>query len=271
MIPVRKPVGRTFCPMRSPRPCGSRFGVGQAFQPDFSHAEDVRLESLTYDYASVSSAPSDSVMRMCEYRRLIGYAVPRARGWMRFMIGPPSTQASTMVSSSMLRAPRSSALPRALLSTASTRRALLLGMNCNSSSASSASRPRINVATGRIFRGDMSAYRCFALYCMTASRLLVVRLESLTYFDGHLAAFLPPECPLKIRVGANSPSLCPTMSSVTYSFMNCRPLWIRKVWPTNSGTMVQSRAHVLIGSRFLARSFFSTFARSRSSKYGPFL
>src|SRR5262249_9299229 len=104
-----------------------------------------------------------------------------------------------------------------------------------------------------------------------ASRLLVVRLESLTYFDGHLAAFLPPECPLKIRVGANSPSLCPTMSSVTYSFMNCRPLWIRKVWPTNSGTMVQSRAHGLIGTRSLARSFFSPFARSRSSKYGPFL
>src|SRR5439155_3756199 len=27
--------------------------------------------------------------------------------------------------------------------------------------------------------------------------------------------FLPPECPLNVRVGANSPSLWPTMSSVT--------------------------------------------------------
>src|SRR4051794_12591927 len=97
---------------------------------------------------------------------------------------------------------------------------------------------------------------------MTASRLLRP--------GNYLPDFLPPECPLKIRVGANSPSLCPTMSSVTYSFMNCRPLWTRKVWPTNSGTMVQSRDHVFIGSRFLARSFFSTLARSRSSTCGPF-
>src|SRR5437016_5573948 len=36
----------------------------------------------------------------------------------------------------------------------------------------------------------------------------------------------PPLCPLNTRVGANSPSLCPTISSVTYSFMNWRPLWI---------------------------------------------
>src|SRR5207249_10133130 len=39
------------------------------------------------------------------------------------------------------------------------------------------------------------------------------------------AALRPPECPLKIRVGANSPSLCPTMSSVTNSFMKFLPLW----------------------------------------------
>src|SRR4029453_9635303 len=35
------------------------------------------------------------------------------------------------------------------------------------------------------------------------------------------AAFLPP-CPLKIRVGANSPSLWPTMFSAMYTWMNFR-------------------------------------------------
>src|SRR5713226_1667622 len=54
---------------------------------------------------------------------------------------------------------------------------------------------------------------------------------------------LTPLCPRKIRVGANSPSLCPTMSSVTNSLMNCRPLWTRKLWPMKSGTIVQSRDH----------------------------
>ena len=61
-------------------------------------------------------------------------------------------------------------------------------------------------------------------------------------------ADLPP-WPRKVRVGANSPSLCPTMSSVTYSLMKFLPLWIAKFLPMNSGTIVQARAQVLIGSR----------------------
>src|SRR5436190_21964715 len=81
------------------------------------------------------------------------------------------------------------------------------------------------------------------------------------------AFFLPPEWPLNVRVGANSPSLWPTMSSVTNSRMCCLPLWTRNVAPTNSGTIVQSRAQVLIGSRVPTRS---TFANSRTSTYGPF-
>src|SRR5437899_12919762 len=40
---------------------------------------------------------------------------------------------------------------------------------------------------------------------------------------------LPPLWPRNVRVGANSPSLCPTMSSVTKTFMNWRPLWTKKV------------------------------------------
>src|SRR5262245_55888820 len=81
---------------------------------------------------------------------------------------------------------------------------------------------------------------------------------------------LPPLWPLNVRVGANSPSLCPTMSSVTYTLRNCLPLCTKKVTPTKSGWMVQSRAHVLIGSRFPPACAFSTLAATLGSMYGPF-
>src|SRR5215218_10373196 len=78
----------------------------------------------------------------------------------------------------------------------------------------------------------------------------------------------PPECPLKVRVGLNSPSLCPTISSVQYTLTKLLPLWTRKVLPMNSGTTVQSRAHVRIGSLLPT---LSCLAKSRASTYGPFL
>src|SRR5215213_3909892 len=84
------------------------------------------------------------------------------------------------------------------------------------------------------------------------------------------ALALPPLCPLNVRVGANSPSLCPTMSSVTYTLRKALPLWTRNVTPTKSGWIVQSRAHVLIGSRFPLAAPFSTLAATFGSIYGPF-
>ena len=66
-----------------------------------------------------------------------------------------------------------------------------------------------------------------------------------------------------MRVGANSPSLWPTMSSVMLTFRCVRPLWTMKVWPTNSGVTVQARAQVLIASFLLVLAivaiFFATF------------
>src|SRR5215831_3303739 len=59
------------------------------------------------------------------------------------------------------------------------------------------------------------------------------------------------------------------MSSVTKSRINCRPLCTRNVCPIKSGTIVQSRDQVLIGSR-CADCWRSTFANSRRSTYGPF-
>ena len=60
---------------------------------------------------------------MCDIRFLITNAMPRARGRIRLNIGPPSTRTSTTTRSRRLRARRSSALPKALLSTFSSIRA----------------------------------------------------------------------------------------------------------------------------------------------------
>src|SRR5947209_6024396 len=86
-----------------------------------------------------------------------------------------------------------------------------------------------------------------------------------------LAAFLSPVWPWKVRVGANSPSLCPTMFSVTNTGMNLRPLCTAKVWPTSSGTMVDRRDQVLTTFFWLLRFISSTFFTTWRSMKGPFL
>src|SRR3954465_14469863 len=52
--------------------------------------------------------------------------------------------------------------------------------------------------------------------------------------------------------------------------MKFLPLWIAKFLPMNSGTIVQARAQVLIGSRLPDWSALYTFSSSRSTTYGPF-
>src|SRR3954471_22685082 len=52
--------------------------------------------------------------------------------------------------------------------------------------------------------------------------------------------------------------------------MKFRPLWMAKFLPTNSGTIVQARDQVLIGSRLPDCSALYTFSSSRSTTYGPF-
>jgi hypothetical protein len=60
------------------------------------------------------------------------------------------------------------------------------------------------------------------------------------------ATFLDP-CPLKMRVGENSPNRCPTMFSETKTLINLLPLCTSKVWPTISGKIIERRDQVLIG------------------------
>src|SRR5262249_24443603 len=52
--------------------------------------------------------------------------------------------------------------------------------------------------------------------------------------------------PWKVRVGANSPNLCPIMSSVTSTGMCLCPLCTPHVRPTNCGRMVERRDQILI-------------------------
>src|SRR5690349_21273850 len=84
-----------------------------------------------------------------------------------------------------------------------------------------------------------------------------------------VAAFT--EWPLKVRVGENSPSLCPTMFSVTYTGMNFLPLCTAIVWPTNSGRIVERRDQVR--TTFFSFDVLSTatFVSRCVSVNGPFL
>ena len=77
-------------------------------------------------------------------------------------------------------------------------------------------------------------------------------------------------CFLNTRVGENSPSLCPTMFSVTKTELKVFPLCTRNVWPTKSGVTIERRDQVLIG--FLTPDAFilSIFSRRCDSTKGPF-
>jgi hypothetical protein len=72
-------------------------------------------------------------------------------------------------------------------------------------------------------------------------------------------------------VGANSPSLWPTIASVTYTGTCLRPSCTAMVWPTMSGMTVERRDQVLMTLRSPAAFMASTFSRRWSSTNGPFL
>ena len=97
--------------------------------------------------------------------------------------------------------------------------------------------------------------------CAAMVRLLVLtRAAGAAPAATPAAALRSPEWPWKVRVGANSPSLCPTMFSVTNTGTNLRPLCTAKVSPTSSGVIVERRDQVLM-------TFFDLLAlrRRRSS------
>ena len=72
-------------------------------------------------------------------------------------------------------------------------------------------------------------------------------------------------CPRNSRVGANSPSLWPTMFSLTYTGTNMFPLCTATVCPTNSGVTVEARDQVLSTRLSLLAFSARIFLRSDSS------
>src|SRR2546422_5835837 len=76
--------------------------------------------------------------------------------------------------------------------------------------------------------------------------------------------------PLKVRVGENSPSLCPIICSVIYTGMNFLPLCTAMVWPIISGTMVERRDHVFTTFFSFRALSASTLFRRGASTNGPF-
>src|SRR2546425_2276829 len=86
-----------------------------------------------------------------------------------------------------------------------------------------------------------------------------------------ILALSPPAWPRNSRVGANSPSLWPTIDSETKTGTCLRPSWTAMVWPTISGKIVDARDQVLIIC-LSPEVFIASMRRSRrSSAHGPFL
>jgi hypothetical protein len=109
-----------------------------------------------------------------------------------------------------------------------------------------------------------------------AALLMVLPLSALLLLldrDRHhrlTFAFLSPAWPRNVRVGANSPSLWPTICSEMKTGTCFRPSCTAIVWPTISGKIVELRDHVRI--MFFEPDWFIDSMRPsrRSSTNGPF-
>ncbi len=80
------------------------------------------------------------------------------------------------------------------------------GVKLSTLSALSTGIPLTMSATSRILRGGILTYLNLAVACTGIAKPYPFNAEA-------RSTSLPP-CPRKVRVGANSPSLCPTMFSV---------------------------------------------------------
>src|SRR5712691_8464212 len=114
----------------------------------------------------------------------------------------------------------------------------------------------------RLARRDAHPLRLGAHFLLLRSR------DGRHYF--FTSAFRSPEWPRNVRVGANSPSLWPTICSVTNTGTCLRPSWTAIVCPTISGKIVDARDQVRI-IRFSFAAFMASIRlSSRSWTYGPF-
>src|SRR5438034_7976602 len=127
--------------------------------------------------------------------------------------------------------------------------------------------PRTVSTTVRTLRGAMRM--CVALALITTLLHVLSRLFLCTYFSP-VVRFVIPLWARNVRVGENSPSLCPTMFSVTYTGTNLLPLCTAIVCPTISGRIVERRDHVRIARFSTLCSIARILSRRCASTNGPF-
>src|SRR6185437_7123514 len=172
-----------------------------------------RIDLLTHYLSSTPSCCS-ARSRTTIVRWLNGLTIPAARPrprvWKRFMTRPLPTDASATIRRSTSRLWLFSALAMAEFSAFFTSCAMRFLEKVSSLTAEEAFLPRIVAATRSSLRGLTRMVRSTALASLSASRrgadgLLIARYSFET--------FLSPAWELKVRVGENSPSLCPTISS----------------------------------------------------------
>src|SRR6266545_7530401 len=234
------------------------------------------------------------------------YARPIARAMKRRIFGPWSTvSVLTNSASTSTRPPFCSAFATAERSSFASGSAADCGVNFSIASALPTFCPRTSFATSRTLRGAMRRKRSeacgpaagVAAFALRAGAFfsaagasafgaafsafffvfLVSAMVVLVYFlaagdgDDAVATFFSAEWPWKVRVGANSPSLWPTMFSVTNTGTNFRPLCTANVWPTKSGRIVLRRDQVLMTDFLLPLFASSTFFVRCLSANGPFL
>ena len=134
-------------------------------------------------------------------RRLILAARPLALARNRLSLGPSLAYTSTIFRSAALATISFSALALADLTALATSAAAGDVMNRSTCSASSTVLPLTRSAIGMIFLTDMPVF-------------FAVALAATSSYATSLVLSLLVECPRNVLVGANSPSLCPTMFSV---------------------------------------------------------
>src|SRR5439155_18320728 len=152
--------------------------------------------------------------------------------------------------------------------------------------ASAARCPRIKSMTSRAFCGESRTWRASAWASIEGACVCTLAM-AYAFGAGAAAAgaAAPPTgaaaaaalssaaltaWPLKVRVGENSPSLCPIICSVTYTGMDFLPLCTAMVWPLMSGTIVERRDQVFTTFFSLRVFSASTFSRRWPSTNGPF-
>ena len=189
---------------------------------------------------------------MWHVRLRMRVARPRARGRKRRSVGPSSAKQASTNSSSASCSSLCTALATALARTLRMSLATSRVVNCRISSARRTSRPRIRSRTSRALDAEPRRYLAVALV-PGGRRRPATRPRSASWPSRSACRpFAPRSWPAwnrKVRVGLNSPSLCPTIDSVMYTGTCLRPSWTAIVWPTISGMIVERRDQVLMTRR----------------------